>query len=90
MKDNKFMTYYVPDVSRDKIVWSVSTFKKKNAHSENGEIYLYDLNTKSCQIISKGDEMLHPRIYENYVVALRKPNGENEGGELIIYDISNW
>jgi len=88
IKDYYNNLYSDPQISGSNIVWSVSQLNLKQQSDENGNVFLYNLDSKEKMQISNDDETTSPYIYNNYIVARLKPNGQNENSELLLYDLT--
>lgn len=80
--------YSYPKIYKNTITWSLSKCKLDD-YSEKGSIYTYDLNSKEKKIITSGNDILWPYIYQNYIAARVKPNGQNENSSIVLLDIND-
>lgn len=86
-RENRFT--YPPSIYDNNIVWCVSELVSTHSMAtEDGEIYLYNLKTNVKRKISPNSELVMPRIYKNYVVALRLPNSIHSQTQIVLCDIS--
>lgn len=86
-KENRLI--YPPSIYGDNIVWCISNIIETHTmRTESGEIYLYNIEKKIKTKISPNNELVMPRIYKNYVIALRHINGISSQDQIVLCDIS--
>ncbi|WPX10051.1 hypothetical protein [Anaerocellum danielii] len=86
-KENRLI--YPPSIYGDNIVWCISNITETHTmRTESGEIYLYNIKKKLKTKISPNNELVMPRIYKNYIIALRHINGISSQDQIVLCDIS--
>ena len=73
--DEKGKWFYSPSVSKDYIVWSLSTLGKDV--EEYGEVFIYSRQSGQIQSLQSSRNFITPVVYGDYLVVREKPEGQN-------------
>jgi len=86
---NEDLTKYAfgyPNISGDKMVWCKALVNPDGTYT--GHSYLYDLKSKVKSKLITDENIINPKINDNYIFAEGKPNKTFYDSEICIYDIS--
>lgn len=76
----------IPSSNKNYVAYSISKAILDEL-TEFGEIYLYNINENSKTHLITSNNLLHPQLCDNYIIARMKPEGQNENSEIWVYDI---
>lgn len=80
--------FSIPSSNKTYVTYSISKANLKN-FAEFGEIYLYNINENSKTHLVTSNNLLHPQLCDNYIIARMKPEGQNEKSEIWVYDLES-
>jgi hypothetical protein len=86
---NEDLTKYAfgyPNISGDKMVWCKALVNPDGTYT--GYSYIYDLKTKTKSKLITDENIINPRINDNYIFAKGLPNETFYDSEVCVYDIN--